>query len=161
MLHLTVVRHAKAEPARTADDDWDRALDAHGQQEALQIGRRLRQRGVQPSSVLSSSAVRAISTANLLAQELGLPAGSVIAADDLYLISATDLLAWIQEREAADAHLLLVAHNPGLSEFAARIAVHPTVNNLPTAAALTLRFDIQHWSELRWGSGEDARLEVP
>jgi phosphohistidine phosphatase len=167
MLHLTLVRHAKAEPARSGQDDWGRALDAQGQQEAIAIGRRLRQRAVQPSAVVSSTAVRALSTANLLARELGLPSEFVSTDDRLYLVSATDLLDWVRERDSAaqltdpPQHLMLVAHNPGLSDFAARIAVNPVVSSLPTAAALTLQFQLEHWGDLRWGSGIDAQLEFP
>jgi phosphohistidine phosphatase len=164
MLRLTLIRHAKAEPGHAGQEDWDRALDPQGQREAVEIGRRLQQRALPPPVVVSSSALRASSTASLLVRELGLPSTAVLTDDRLYLISATDLLDWIHERDLAEhstEHLLLVAHNPGLSEFAARIAVSPAVANLPTCGALTLQVHIERWCDLRWHSGVDAVLDVP
>jgi phosphohistidine phosphatase len=165
MLRLTLIRHAKAEPTHAGQEDWDRALDSQGQREAVEMGRRLQQRALHAPLLVSSSAVRALSTANLLARELGLQSTAVMADDRLYLISATALLDWIHERaSAADLsteHLMLVAHNPGLSEFAAHIAVHPTVTSLPTCGVLTLQVDIERWEDLSWRSGVDAVLEFP
>jgi len=165
MLRLTLVRHAKAEPARAGQEDWDRALDPQGQKEAVEIGLRLHQRALKPNSLVSSSALRAISTASLLARELGFPSKSIFTDERLYLVSASALLEWIREGDWAarhpTQHLMIVAHNPGLSEFAAHIAVSPIVDSLGTSAAYTLQFEIEHWCDLRWSSGINAELESP
>lgn len=161
MLRLTLVRHAKAEPAHAGQEDWDRALDATGHGEAVRMGQRLLSRNLQPVCLASSNAVRALATAQLLARELGFPSKSIVADERLYLISATDLMDWILTQPRDHGHLMIVAHNPGLSEFAARIAARPTVNALPTCASYTLRFAIAHWRELTWGSAQDAELDIP
>jgi phosphohistidine phosphatase len=167
MLRLTLVRHGKAEPQQAGQEDWDRVLDTVGHREAVQMGQRLQHRQLQPTSIASSNAPRAMSTAQLLARELGFPAKAIRADQQLYLISAGDLLQWIcTQQDIGNAehptqHLMIVAHNPGLSEFAARIALNPSVDNLPTCACYTLRFDIEHWHELTWGLGQNGELEMP
>lgn len=165
MLRLTVVRHGKAEPQRAGQEDWDRTLDAVGQREALQMGQRLQRRQLHPSSICSSNAPRALSTAQLLARELGFPVSAIVADQQLYLISAHDLLQWIgayaNSSMPTARHLMIVAHNPGLSDFAARIAASPSVDSLPTCACYTLCFDIEHWRDLTWGTGTQPQLEVP
>jgi len=161
MLRLTLVRHAKAEPAQTGQEDWERVLDATGQREAVRMGRSLQRRNLQPACLACSTAMRAMSTAQLLAHELGYPNHAVIADERLYLISATDLMDWICEQERTAAHLMIVAHNPGLSAFAARSTAQPAVDALPPCASYTVRFAIEHWRELTWASGADAELDTP
>jgi phosphohistidine phosphatase len=161
MLRLTLVRHAKAEPAQTGQEDWERVLDATGQREAVHMGQRLQRRNMQPACLASSTAVRAVSTAQLLAHELSYPRHAIVADERLYLISAPDLLDWICEQERTAEHLMIVAHNPGLSDFAARITAEPTVDALSTGASYTLLFAIEHWRELTWASGEEAELHTP
>ena len=161
MLRLTLVRHAKAEPEQTGQEDWERVLDATGQREAVRMGQSLQRRHLQPACLACSTAARAMSTAQLLAHELDYPAHAIVADERLYLISAPDLLTWICEQERTAAHLMIVAHNPGLSDFAARITAQPTVDALPTGASYTLRFAIEHWRELTWASGEEAELDTP
>ena len=161
MLRLTLVRHGRAETQRAGQEDWDRALDAVGQREAVHLGQRLQRRELRPTSLMTSNAPRALGTAQLLAHELGFPGSAIIADEQLYLISATDLLDWICGQQHSAEHLMIVAHNPGLSDFAARIAAHPTVDSLPTCGCYTLRFAIEHWRELTWGSGTDAEFDSP
>jgi phosphohistidine phosphatase len=161
MLRLTLVRHAKAEAAHAGQEDFDRALHAEGQREAVEMGQRLSQLGWKPTALVTSPALRASTTASLLARELGFPSRAIIAAEHLYLISVTDLFDWLREQTRSTEHLMVVAHNPGLSEFAARIAAQPTVDVLPTCAAYTLELPIEQWRDLAWGSGQNGQLETP
>lgn len=167
MLRLTLVRHGKAEPQQSGEEDWDRPLDAIGAREAVHMGQRLQRRKLKPTSLVCSNAPRALSTAQLLARELEFPSKAIVADELLYLISAADLLAWICRQEHSELsqhltpHLMIVAHNPGLSDFAARIAAHPTIDNLPTCGCYTLRLPIEQWRELSWGSGADAEFDFP
>ena len=165
MLRLTLVRHARAEAAAAGQEDWDRVLDATGQREAVLMGQRLQRRKFQPTQLASSTAVRALTTAQLLARELSLPVQSIVQDSRLYLISDGDLLEWIrqstQPTEESSPHLMIVAHNPGLSDFAARIAAEPTVDGLPTCACYTLSFDFASWRDITWGSGLHAELDTP
>ena len=161
MLRLTLVRHAKSEPAHPGQEDWDRALDVTGHREAVRMGQSLRRRNLQPGCLASSNAVRALATAQLLARELEVASQAIVADERLYLISADDLMEWIRAQQRDFAHLMIVAHNPGLSDFAARIAERPSVDALPTCASFTLCFATAHWRDLEWGSGADAQLETP
>lgn len=63
MLRLTLIRHAKTEPARPGQEDWDRVLEPRGQKDAPEMGQRLKHRHMKPDKIISSPAVRAITTA--------------------------------------------------------------------------------------------------
>lgn len=159
MLRLTLVRHGKAVPAHAGQEDFDRALEPDGHREVLQLGRRLRERELKPACLISSPALRALTTANLLARELSYPGSAVISDERLYLISADAILEWLRAADRAAQHLMIVGHNPGLSEFAARVAQTPIADGLATGTACTLRLPIEHWRDLMWRCGIGAEIE--
>ena len=161
MLRLTLVRHAKTEPGRPGQEDWDRALEPRGQRDAPEMARRLKQLTPKVERILSSPAVRAITTATIMVRELGVSAQKVQQDERLYLASPKDMLAVIQELGGRSRHLMVVGHNPGITEFADRISAERSVDNLPTCAVYTLQFEIKDWSELAWDSGVEADLDYP
>lgn len=161
LLRLTLVRHAKTEPARHGQEDWDRALESRGQRDAPEMARRLKQYSPKPERILSSPAVRAITTATIMARELGVSAQKVQQDERLYLASPKDMLAVIRELGERARHLMVVGHNPGITEFADRISSERSIDNLPTCAVYSLQFEIAAWSELEWDSGVDADLDYP
>jgi phosphohistidine phosphatase len=161
LLRLTLVRHAKTEPGRTGQEDWDRVLEPRGQRDAPEMARRLKQLSPKPERILSSPAVRAITTATIMARELGVAAQKVQQDERLYLASPKDMLAVIRELGGRSRHLMIVGHNPGITEFADRVSAERSIDNMPTCAVYTLLFEIKDWSELEWSSGLDAELDYP
>jgi phosphohistidine phosphatase len=161
MLRLTLIRHAKTEPARSGQEDWDRVLEARGKHDAPEMGRRLKARDLKPDKMISSPAARAIATAKLIARELGIAASKIQQEERLYLASPKEILAVVHEHGQRAQHLMLVGHNPGFTEFADRVSSERDLDNLPTCAVYTLEFEIESWSELDWGTGINAELDYP
>lgn len=161
MLRLTLVRHAKTEPGRSDQEDWDRALEARGRRDAPEMARRLKARGLKPEKILSSPAVRALTTATLMARELGLSAQKVVQEERLYLATPKELLAVVHELGGNEPHLMLVGHNPGITEFADKLSHERSLDNMPTGAIYTLLFEIDEWHQLAWDSGLEAELDYP
>lgn len=156
---LTLLRHAKAEPGSSNQDDWNRALEAQGRRDAEDIARRLREEGFIPSLIVTSPAVRARETAATFARALGKP--SLISDERLYLADPKVLLEVVRERGGTAKHLMIVGHNPGITEFGDKLSAERGLDNMPTCSAYTLAFDIKNWSELEWRSGVDAELVYP
>jgi phosphohistidine phosphatase len=161
MLRLTLIRHAKTEPAHSGQEDWDRALEARGQHDAAEMGRRLKGRHLKPEKMLVSPAVRALTTAQTMARELGMSRGKLVLDERLYLASSKDMLKVIQELGETAAHLALVGHNPGITDFADQLASERSMENMPTGGVFTLEFDIAHWSDLAFGTGVNADFDYP
>ena len=75
MLRLTLVRHAKTEPARRGQEDWDRALEPRGQRDAPEMGATPEGARLEAGQdAVTSPAVRALTTATIMARELGVSA---------------------------------------------------------------------------------------
>ena len=161
MLRLILLRHAKTEPAHAGQDDWDRALEARGQKDAPEMARRLRSRKLKPDKIISSPAVRALSTAIIVAHELGVSEGRISRDERLYLAAPKMLLQVVRASGGDAKHLMIVGHNPGLTEFADRLSAERDIDNMPTCAVYTLEFDIADWSELDWSSGVNGELDYP
>jgi phosphohistidine phosphatase len=161
MLRLTLVRHAKTEVAHAGQEDWDRVLEPRGLRDAPEMGRRLKGRGLKPDKVLTSPAVRALTTMTIMTRELGVPASKVTQDERLYLASPKDLLKVIRELGGTAAHLMVVGHNPGLTEFADAVSSERSIDNMPTCAVYTLEFDIKDWSALELETGVNADFDSP
>ena len=58
-------------------------------------------------------------------------------------------------------HLMVVGHNPGLTEFADRLSAERDIDNMPTCAIYTIEFDINAWKDLAWNSGVNGELDYP
>lgn len=161
MLRLTLVRHAKTEPAHPGQEDWDRVLEPRGQRDAPEMARRLKERKLKPDKILASPAVRAITTATAMARVLGVRDTQILQDERLYLASPRALFDVIHELGGAARHLMVVGHNPGISEFGDEISGERTLDNMPTCAVYTLQFDIADWRELIWASGVNAQFDYP
>jgi phosphohistidine phosphatase len=161
MLRLTLVRHAKTEAAFSGQEDWDRALEPRGQRDAPEMGRRLRGRGLKPDKVLTSPAVRALATMTIMIRELGVTASKVTQDERLYLANPKDLLKVIHDLGGSAKHLMVVGHNPGLTEFADALSSERSIDNMPTCAVYTLEFDIKDWKELQSGTGINEEFDYP
>ncbi len=161
MLRLTLVRHAKTEPAAPGQEDWDRALEPRGQHDAPEMARRLKDAHGKPERILTSPALRAITTTNIMARTLSVPAAKIVQDERLYLASPKDLLAIVRELGENAPHLMVVGHNPGITEFGDKLSAERSLDNMPTCAVYSLEFAIEHWRELEWSSGVNADFDYP
>jgi phosphohistidine phosphatase len=141
---LFLVRHAKASPADAAMPDRDRPLNERGLREVAVMGQRLAQRGVKPDVLLTSPAARALTTAEHLAQALGIPRKDLVRVERLYSALPGDLLGVIQSLGEEHGRVMLVGHNPGLTELANRFASE--ITNLPTCAIAEFTFARSTWA---------------
>lgn len=157
---LTLLRHAKSDWNSPTRNDYDRPLNARGKRDAPRIGQQLRKRGLHPQLILSSSALRAISTARIVAAELGYDAESVQTDDDLYLATPKKILQILREKGAPYADVLLVGHNPGLTDLANLIS-DARIDNIPTCGAISVELDGRDWSSLSDHAAQLAWFDCP
>jgi phosphohistidine phosphatase len=157
---LTLMRHANAQWKDPQISDYDRPLNRRGTSEAEAMSRRLIELKLIPTIVLTSSARRAQQTADIVARELGVPARKMRSDESLYLATAADILRVIQTTGPRIPHLMIVGHNPGITELANLLApTSPT--DLATAAICSLTFDARIWADVQAGNLRDVRSESP
>ena len=107
------------------------------------------------------TAVRTVETAKILAHVLGFDLARIRHDDRAYLAEADTLLAIVRGAPAGAARVLLVGHNPGLSTLAGRLDATAEPGEMPTAAAVTLRFAGRDWSRVEWRTGRRTLYRTP
>jgi len=160
MKNLLIVRHGKSSWDDADLADHERPLAPRGEQAVPLMGERLRARGVVPDRLVSSDAVRARRTAELLAEALGLEADAVVLDERLYHAEADDCFTVIREFPDECACVALVGHNPTLHELAEHW-VDLRVGKFPTAAVVHARFDVDRWADMAPGNAALVDLDYP
>ncbi len=161
MKRLTLVRHAKSDWSLSGQQDWDRVLNRRGQQDAPEMARRLRSRRLRPELILASPAVRALTTASIMARELKVPPECIAQDERLYLADPEAIREVVGELGGDVRHLMVFSHNPGITECANRLSAGEQIDNMPTCAVFTACFALANWSELDWHTGQQAEFDYP
>jgi phosphohistidine phosphatase len=143
---LTLMRHGNAQWKDPQISDFDRPLNRRGHSEAEAMGRRLMELQLVPALLLTSAARRATQTGEIVARELGVSGRNIRSEESLYLAAAEDILQIVQSTGPRIQHLMIVGHNPGLTEVAHLLAPNKGIGNLNTAAACSFMFDTNSWS---------------
>ena len=159
MKRITLIRHAKA--SWDADIDKQRTLHEHGEKDAPEMGRRLHDAGLVPDYIRSSSAKRATQTASLLIGPLGVSRDRLVQDNILYNADVDTLFKLIQQQEDESQHLMIVGHNPGMTELCNRLDKDFRIDDLPTCAVSTFDFDVEHWSAIAPQSGKLVFFDYP
>ena len=146
MKTLFLVRHAKSSRDDPSLPDRDRPLDDRGKQDGPKMGKRLAKRDVKPDLLLSSPALRALTTAQLIAEELGYKLKDIVVDDRLYASDADDLLAVIRALDKKLNRVMLFGHNPEFTDLAHRLSSE--IIEMPTCAIVEFHFDTKAWSDV-------------
>jgi len=157
---LTLVRHAKSSWKDAALDDADRPLNKRGKRDAPEMGKRLAKLGAKPSVIISSPAKRARKTAWTIAQALGYPRGKVVERPAVYLATVDDLLAVLRGIDNGIREVILVGHNPGITDLA-NLLTGEGIDNIPTCGVVRISFDMKDWGSLGPRSGCLELFETP
>ena len=126
------MRHAHAEWPGYSGEDFDRPLTPRGLADAAAAARAMRAAGHVPDLLLASPARRTRQTAEVVVATMELPSSVLRFVDSLYNGTASTLARELQRASSAGL-VLLVAHNPGISALAQKLAEDPARPPLPPA----------------------------
>lgn len=146
MKTLFLMRHAKSSWKDERLPDHDRPLNKRGKKDAPRMGQLLVEQKIQPDRWLSSTALRARTTAELVAETVDF-AGEIELRSDLYHAAPADYLAVLQEVADTADSVLIVGHNPGLEELLELLT--GAAKAFPTAALARIELPVLDWKELK------------
>jgi len=163
-----VLRHAKA--GAHGQDDHSRPLTARGTRQATDVGRYLAAGPVPglavPELVVSSSARRAVQSAELVVAQLTSPV-ELVVEHRLYSADPDDVVEVIGELGGDARSVLVVGHNPTVHELAL-LLLEPTdvgrsrlEKGFPTAALAVVAVPTPSWARLSLGTGTLLELRTP
>ena len=110
------------------------------------MGKRLAKRDVKTDLLLSSPALRALTTAQLIAEEIGYKRKDIVVDDRLYASTADDLLAVIRALDKKLNRVMLFGHNPEFTDLAHGLSSE--IIDMPTSAVVEFNFDAKAWSDV-------------
>jgi phosphohistidine phosphatase len=158
---LTLMRHGDAHWKDPGLPDIERPLSRRGNAAAEAMGRRLLELELVPDLLLMSPAKRTLQTAEIVARELSMPQRLLRREDALYLASAADILKVVQGTGPRVEHLMVVTHNPGVSELIQQLAGDAAGGGMGTAAVCSMTFEAADWGQLGSVPVRDVRHESP
>ena len=160
MKTLTIFRHAKSSWDDPELSDHDRPLNKRGERDTPMMADRLGAKGIRPSLILSSSAVRASKTARTLAKQIAYPIEFLQREPDLYHASADKLLEIIAGQDEGFNSMMVVGHNPGLTDLANEF-IPGLTSNTPTAGFVSIKIDTDNWNLKTRKSAELITYDYP
>jgi phosphohistidine phosphatase len=159
MKTLLLMRHAKSSWKDSDLADHERPLNKRGHRDAPMMGQLLVDRELVPQRILSSSAIRARQTAEVIAEKAGFN-GEIDFLDRLYMAEAEEYIKTLAELPADLERVMVVGHNPGLETLLQILSGR--IESLPTAVIAYIALPINQWSQLNGEmSGEVVEIWRP
>lgn len=142
-MKVIFIRHAKSSWSQPILEDHARPLNDRGIKNAPEMGLRLKRLGLLPEAIYTSTALRAASTAQLVATAIGFDKG-LKKHPELYHASASQLLKFLRNIPDKYDLIYLVAHNPGMTDFA-NLYTDLEIDNLPTCGIFGFEVVSSDW----------------
>lgn len=147
MKTVYIVRHAKSSWEDFTLSDHDRPLLPVGVKRTKKIAEYLKDKGVHPDLMMSSSAVRALETAKIIAGVIGYPVKKIKVEKRLYDASAEDILAELYALPDQVESVMVFGHNPTLT-YLVNHFVKSGIDNLPTSGVVGINFKTGRWQNI-------------
>ncbi|HRA98902.1 MAG TPA: histidine phosphatase family protein [Ignavibacteria bacterium] len=147
------MRHAKSSWKFPELDDHDRPLNKRGKRDAPLMADILKEKKIIPDLILSSTAVRALKYAEILADKLDYGKKNIKASRDYYFADLNEIIKIIRSVSNNYNNVFFIGHNPEIT-YLANFLSGKDVNNIPTSGVFGLKYDINDWSELDENNGK-------
>ena len=148
---LTLLRHAKSSWDNPDLNDFERPLNKRGQRDAPLMGNYLAGQGDLFDLILVSPAIRARMTAEAIAEQLAIDNECLTFYEHIYQATVSELVALLRTIAEDQQNVLLVGHNPGITDLA-NYLVDGRLENIPTCGIFSVELQVQSWQQLDRGA---------
>ncbi|MFO7683397.1 MAG: histidine phosphatase family protein [Chloroflexota bacterium] len=144
MKTLLLLRHAKSSWDNANMADHERPLNKRGKHDAPRMGELLAREELTPDLIITSSAERALATAEMAALHSGYEQELVVTRE-LYHADPESYLAVLREKGNAHNRVLVVGHNPGMEVLLEELT--GGYQRMPTASLARVDLPIDSWAD--------------
>ena len=159
MKQLIVVRHAKSDWGNPDLRDFDRPLNKRGKTNAPEMAHRLVKKGIKPQLIVSSPALRALTTAKFFADTWQMPLSAIQEEPSIYEAPVSSLLNVINNLDNKFEQIAMFGHNPGLTDLVGYLNGH--IYEMPTCGVVILEFPFDDWAMISEGTGKVVLFDYP
>jgi phosphohistidine phosphatase len=143
---LFLLRHAKAITGELLVPDQDRPLSERGLKDVHKLGTKLQKKETHLDLIVTSPAVRAITTAQIIAKKLDMKRTNLLIDPIIYGGEIAALLEFISGVAKRYDVVLIVGHNPSLADLASHITGEPIA--MSTCSLIKVSFDSKDWAKV-------------
>ena len=158
MKKLIVVRHSKSSWKDSSLSDFDRPLNKRGKRDGKKMSEFLSKYIKSIDLLLCSSSNRTILTSKYYKDSLQIK--NSIFTESLYHASKKEIIENFYSIDFSVNSILLIGHNPGLTEFI-NFSTDENLFNLPTTGTVIIEYPIEKWIELEYVSGKVKLMKFP
>ncbi len=157
---LFIIRHAKSDWDDPKLSDHDRPLNKRGHKNAPEMARRLVKKHLIPEKLVSSTALRALTTARYFADELDIKQKAIEQEPEIYEASASTLLNIVNGFDDKSDRVAIFGHNPGFTTLLLNLC-GGDIYNMPTCSVAIVDFPFNSWKLISNGTGELRFFDYP
>lgn len=157
---LLLVRHGKSEWGNSHLADFDRPLNPRGHRNAPEMAARLLQKNLVPQLLVSSPALRAITTARHFIQVWKKSPEQIKEEASIYEANVMTLLKVINNFNNKFDYIALFGHNPGLTDLANYLS-DANIYNIPTCGTILIDFPVDDWALISHQTGTLFEFDYP
>ncbi len=143
MKKIFLIRHAKSDWGHEGLPDIDRPLNERGYRDAHEMSKRLREKKQDPDLILSSPAIRAMSTALIFARTFEYPESEIKILPSLYEAQPETIINTIAAIDEKYHKVFLFSHNPTLTETANILCEDAKIDDIPTTGIFSI--ELKEW----------------
>lgn len=145
---IWIIRHGKSSrPFGVIDHK--RPLAKRASNDAVVIRQHL---GNEPAVYVSSTALRAMETAEMLAGK-----GAIQPSEQLYEATTDEFMAVIDELLGTSNHVAFIGHNPAVTALVNQLAGHDLTDNVPTLGVACFERRKSRWRLLNYVTPKELR----
>ncbi len=149
MKTLLILRHAKSSWDNSSLADHDRPLNKRGKRDAPKMGRLLAREDLTPDLIISSTAERALTTAEFVAISADYD-NEIQITRQLYHAGPEEYIEVLQQVDDTYRRVMVVGHNPGMEDLVEELGGQ--YHRMPTAALVQFELPIDSWADLDEGT---------
>ncbi len=157
---LYLIRHAKSSWKDSSIGDHDRPLNKRGRHDAPLMAQIIKDSGVSPDMLISSTALRALSTAKAFAEVFGFRGKDIQREDSLYMGWQKDFIKCIEKIDDINDCVFIFSHNPGITDFANSLC-HTNILNIPTCGIFHSEIETDSWKKAGISKARFISLDYP
>ncbi len=156
MKTVYLVRHAKSSWDHPGLLDIERPLGDRGLRDAPFMAKMLRDKGAQPDVLISSPAVRALTTASFFKTAFELEGPDLLIKDEIYEAASQTILRLISTLPEKYGTVMLFGHNPTFTSVA-NLFTNKYIANIPTCGVVRIDAAVENWADF---SEKTGRMEA-
>jgi phosphohistidine phosphatase len=149
---LYLMRHAQSADKQPGQADNERELTLKGMQDATQIGRHLYSEKIIPKFILSSTAIRAKTTAQLVSDVWKYETEKIQLEEELYEASVRTFLQLVKQLDDSIDSIMCVGHNPAIS-YLAEYLTKAEIGDMSPGSLVIIQFQTKSWNDSNEGTG--------